>query len=177
MLRLERIELQPLIEGVMELMRPQFDEKGLTLDLRFESGAPESLVSDSEKLRQILKNFLSNSVKFTERGGVLIRVASNRDRDTGACPLRLSVTDTGIGIPKNKHGIIFEAFKQADGSTSRRFGGTGLGLSISRELAARMGGRIELESDGRGGRGTGRTRDPGASASQFSRKERAASGQ
>ena len=146
-LHIERIALRPLLEEVMELMQPQFQEKGLALELETAPDAPETLVSDREKLRQILKNFLSNSAKFTERGGVLVRLTGNSGRDAGACPVRITVSDTGIGIPKSKHGVIFEAFKQADGSTSRRFGGTGLGLTISRELATLMGGRIELQSE------------------------------
>jgi len=98
-----------------------------------------------------LINFLSNAVKFTERGCVIVGLKPGQDRDGQAWPVTISVTDTGIGIPASKGETVFEAFKQADGSTSRRFGGTGLGLTISRELAHLMGGRIELESEPGGG--------------------------
>ncbi len=103
---------------------------------------PETIVSDGEKLRQILINFLSNAVKFTREGGVTVRLLT-----AASSPVCISVTDTGIGIPADKLELVFEAFKQADGSTSRRFGGTGLGLTISRELASLMGGEIEVESE------------------------------
>jgi CheY-like chemotaxis protein len=106
-------------------------------------GAPPQVRSDRDKLSQILKNFLSNAVKFTDEGGVEIRVGA---AGRSGCPLRIDVQDTGIGIPPEKHALVFEAFKQADGSTSRRYGGTGLGLSISRELALLLGGLIELAS-------------------------------
>jgi signal transduction histidine kinase/CheY-like chemotaxis protein len=150
-LHLETIDLEPLLQELIELVQPQFTEKGLSLNLVIDPGAPRKLVSDSEKLRQILKNFLANAVKFTEQGECTIRVSGNSGADGDACPLRISVKDTGIGIPLSKQGVIFEAFKQADGSTSRRFGGTGLGLTISRELAALIGGRIVLDSEaGRG---------------------------
>jgi CheY-like chemotaxis protein len=106
--------------------------------------------SDPAKVRQILKNFLANAVKFTERGGATVTIEQDSQGD-----LALTVTDTGIGIPVDKHALIFEAFQQADGSTRRRFGGTGLGLTISRELAQRLGGSIRVESqEGRGARFT-----------------------
>lgn len=146
-LHLESFELGPVVEGLIELVKPQFDQKGLSLELEIDPSAPQRIVSDPDKLGQILKNFLSNAVKFTEKGGAVIRLTGNRGKDQDACPLRITVSDTGIGIPSHKQGVIFEAFKQADGSTSRRFGGTGLGLTISRELAGLMGGRIELQSD------------------------------
>jgi signal transduction histidine kinase len=146
-LHLESFELRPLVEELMELVKPQFDQKGLSLELTIDPSAPERIVSDREKLAQILKNFLSNAVKFTEQGGAVIRLTGNQGGDQAACPLCITVSDTGIGIPPSKQGVIFEAFKQADGSTSRRFGGTGLGLTISRELAGLIGGRIELQSE------------------------------
>jgi signal transduction histidine kinase len=144
---LDSIELREVIMELLELMRPQFEAKGLRLDLEYGSDAAVSILSDTEKLRQILKNFLSNAVKFTSEGGVRVGVTSNRGTDAQAYPLRISVQDTGIGIPREKQALVFEAFQQADGSTSRRYGGTGLGLSISRELAGMIGGRIELESE------------------------------
>jgi signal transduction histidine kinase/ActR/RegA family two-component response regulator len=142
----ETVELEPLLNNILELMKPQFDEKHLELKLDVDASAPVTIVADSEKLRQILINFLSNAVKFTEQGCVTVRLKPGQDREGRAWPVTISVTDTGIGIPASKGEKVFEAFKQADGSTSRRFGGTGLGLTISRELAHLMGGRIELES-------------------------------
>jgi signal transduction histidine kinase/ActR/RegA family two-component response regulator len=138
----EPVHLHKLLDDILELLKPQFDEKHLQLTLEVGEGVPESIVSDSEKLRQILVNFLSNAVKFTHEGGVTVRLLHGINY-----PVAISVTDTGIGIPVEKRELIFEAFKQADGSTSRRFGGTGLGLTISRELATLIGGRIEVESE------------------------------
>ena len=138
----ETVDLRKLLTDVIELLQPQFDEKQLHIDLQIDADAPASIVSDGEKIRQILINFLSNAVKFTDRGGVTVRLS------TGASsPVCISVTDTGIGIPAGKLDMVFEAFKQADGSTSRRFGGTGLGLTISRELARLMGGEIRVDSE------------------------------
>lgn len=138
----EPIDLPQLLEDLLELVRPQFEEKGLPLVLEVEDGAPTRLVSDASKLRQIVKNFLSNSVKFTRQGGVRVRLRHGDDTR----PLRIDVVDTGIGIPEAKQQIIFEAFKQADGATNRRYGGTGLGLNISRRLAALLGGAISVSS-------------------------------
>jgi signal transduction histidine kinase/CheY-like chemotaxis protein len=141
---LEWIELRPLLQELIELVSPQFENKGLGLVLKVGEHVPEQIYSDRDKLRQILKNFLSNAAKFTERGGVALAA----DCDGHArCPLVLSVTDTGIGIPADKQDVIFEAFQQADGSTQRRYGGTGLGLSISRELAGLLGGKIVVQSE------------------------------
>lgn len=138
----ETVDLRTLLTEVIELLRPQFDVKQLRLELQIDADAPGTIVSDGEKLRQILVNFLSNAVKFTDRGGVSVRLQGG---DPG--PVCISVTDTGIGIPADKLDLVFEAFKQADGSTSRRFGGTGLGLTISRELARLMGGEIRVASE------------------------------
>ncbi len=142
------VKPEEVVRGVMDLMRPQFEEKDLYLKLEVNGLAAEHIRTDRDKLRQVIKNFLANSVKFTSRGGVTLSIGVS---DDNALPLSIAVQDSGIGIPASKHGLVFEAFKQADGSTSRRHGGTGLGLSISRELAGLLGGRIELESElGRG---------------------------
>ncbi len=138
----EEVDLTQLLGDLQELMRPQFEAKHLTLDLELVAGAPRRVLSDADKIRQILKNFLSNAVKFTHAGGARLRLSAAQAPHSA----RLSVSDTGIGIPAEKQGLIFEAFKQADGSTSRRYGGTGLGLSISRELAELLGGKIMLRS-------------------------------
>jgi signal transduction histidine kinase/ActR/RegA family two-component response regulator len=142
---LQPIEPHQLATDLIELVRPQFDAKGLSLVLEEDASLPAQFVSDREKVRQILKNFLSNALKFTHRGSVTL---SLRHRPAAADkPICFSVHDTGVGIPADKQQLIFEAFKQADGSTSRRYGGTGLGLSISRELAHLLGGEIMLASD------------------------------
>lgn len=141
-----RIELQPLLEDLAALMRPQFNEKGLRLDLVIDADAPPALLSDIEKLRQIVINFLSNALKFTDEGRTVLKLARNRGADADALPVSISVEDTGIGIPADSQARVFEAFSQVDGSTSRRYGGTGLGLTISRELAHLLGGRIGVES-------------------------------
>jgi signal transduction histidine kinase/CheY-like chemotaxis protein len=149
-LNLEWIELRSLLQELMQLVSPQFEDKGLALVLAVGEQIPERIYSDRDKLRQILKNFLSNAAKFTEHGLVTLE-AETISREN--CPLVLSVADTGIGIPAEKQEVIFEAFQQADGSTQRRYGGTGLGLSISRELAGLLGGRISVQSEeGRGSR-------------------------
>jgi signal transduction histidine kinase/CheY-like chemotaxis protein len=142
----ESVNLRAVLESVLELLKPQYDEKGLGLTLDIDAGAPEYIQTDREKLRQILINFLSNAVKFTREGGVTVRVESCPGTIDDRFAVCIRVIDTGIGISADKQAVIFEAFKQADGSTSRRFGGTGLGLAISRELASLLGGEIQLES-------------------------------
>ncbi|ADC63710.1 hybrid sensor histidine kinase/response regulator [Allochromatium vinosum] len=139
----EPVDLRPMLEDLIELFSPQLADKPVELSLRLEPDAPEHIRTDRDKLRQILKNFLANAIKFTECGEVRIEVGGCAESER---PLILSVIDTGIGIPPDKQEIIFEAFQQADGSTRRRYGGTGLGLAISRELATLLGGRIEVES-------------------------------
>jgi CheY-like chemotaxis protein len=122
---------------------------------------PDSIVTDERRMQQVLKNLLSNAFKFTETGSVRLRVAPAPEGTilTGGQPrstpdaglLTFSVVDTGVGIESDKLLVIFEAFQQADGTTSRRYGGTGLGLSISREIARRLGGELRVESEpGRG---------------------------
>lgn len=136
-------------DSVLERLRETFDplarQKGLDLSLVIEAGAPAQFVADGQRLQQILKNLLANAIKFTERGSVSLHVKEAQAR------IGFVVCDTGIGIAREQTEVIFEAFRQADGSTSRRFGGTGLGLAISRDLAARMGGSLSVESEpGRG---------------------------
>ena len=149
-LNLGWLEPRDMAAEVLELMGPQFVDKGLDLRLEVAADAPARIHSDRDKLRQILKNFLANAVKFTESGGATVTIGREANGN-----LSLSVTDTGIGIPADKHALIFDAFQQADGSTRRRYGGTGLGLTISRELARRLGGGIRVESrEGQGARFT-----------------------
>ena len=130
-------------------------QKGLGFEIEMDSAElPESLKTDEQRLQQVLKNLLSNAFKFTEQGKVILQVkradkAMKFESDVlneAEDVLAFSVIDTGIGIPKNKQKLIFEAFQQADGTTSRKYGGTGLGLTISREIARLLGGEIHVES-------------------------------
>jgi len=139
----EDIDLAQLLEDVRELMQPQFDQKQLAFRAEYEQDVPLRIKSDPDKIRQILKNFVANALKFTEQGHV--RLVARRAEEPFA--VELAVQDTGIGIPDEKQAKIFEAFQQADGSTSRRYGGTGLGLTISRQLAHLMHGEIQLHSE------------------------------
>jgi signal transduction histidine kinase/CheY-like chemotaxis protein len=142
-LLVEQVPLKELLEDLRLLLMPQFDNKRIDFRLDIAPSTPQHIETDADKVRQILKNFLANAVKFTERGRVTLAAGP-------ASPpyaVELSVTDTGIGIPHSKQEAIFEAFQQADGSTSRRYGGTGLGLTISRQLADLLGGEIRLRSE------------------------------
>ncbi len=132
-------------------------DKGLDFKVTIEDGLPEGIVTDTHRLNQVIKNFISNAIKFTDKGGIYIDFHKPRDPFvpvhsglTNDNSFVLAVRDTGVGIPKDKQNIIFEAFKQADGTTSRKYGGTGLGLTISRELAELLGGEISVYSDGEG---------------------------
>ena len=142
-LHVEPVHLAALVEDLRLLLMPQFDDKRLELRLEIDRAAPDTIETDPDKVRQVLKNFLANAVKFTERGGVALTVRSA----PAPYAVSLAVKDTGIGIPHAKQEAIFEAFQQADGSTSRRYGGTGLGLTISRQLADLLGGEIRLTSE------------------------------
>jgi signal transduction histidine kinase/CheY-like chemotaxis protein/HAMP domain-containing protein len=134
--------------------RPLAEQKGLDLVLEVDESAPESIVTDQQRLNQVLKNLLSNAVKFTETGSVSLRIATApADMRFGSSALArarrvvaFEVRDTGIGIPADKLRIVFESFQQADGTISRRYGGTGLGLSISREITRLLGGEIRVTS-------------------------------
>jgi HAMP domain-containing protein/signal transduction histidine kinase len=148
----ERFALAGLIEDLRGVFGPLTEEKRLGFTITTGSGVPADLVTDKQRLRQILYNLLSNAVKFTERGRVELRIetAAAQFPDTGS-RIVFSVTDTGIGISPDNLTSIFSAFQQADGTTSRRYGGTGLGLAICREVAARLGGEVAVHSElGRG---------------------------
>lgn len=142
-LHVEQVNLEKLLQDVADLMEPQFLQAGLDFQLRIDPDANRQIYTDAGKLRQIIKNFLGNAVKFTREGQIDFRL----DSAESPYSVRLSVEDTGVGIPKDKQKLIFEAFNQADGSTSRKFGGTGLGLTISRNLADALQGEIRLRSD------------------------------
>jgi signal transduction histidine kinase len=114
----ERVSLPALLENILELLQPQYDEKGLGLELEIDEAAPVFIQTDREKLRQILVNFLSNAVKFTKTGGATVQLQPCSESDGRQYAVCIRVADTGIGIPEDKQEIIFEAFKQADGSTS-----------------------------------------------------------
>jgi hypothetical protein len=146
------IPLEGLVEYLDATFRPMAAEKGLTFEVDTAASLPEMIYSDEQRLQQVLRNLLSNGVKFTAQGGVRLRVAPAEDV-TFTGPLRdepeviaFSVSDTGIGISEEKQHLIFEAFQQADGTTSRRYGGTGLGLSISKDIARLLGGQIKATS-------------------------------
>ncbi|HEB97373.1 MAG TPA: response regulator [Sedimenticola thiotaurini] len=143
---LEWIDLPRLLHGIMELVEPQFQDKGLPLRLEIADDAPRRIRSDPDKIRQVLKNFLSNALKFTDSGSVVLRLQGMKRGQECNCDLGISVRDSGIGIPPSQQAHIFEAFRQADGSTSRRYGGTGLGLAISQQLAHLLCGEIRLDS-------------------------------
>jgi CheY-like chemotaxis protein/signal transduction histidine kinase/HAMP domain-containing protein len=155
----EEVFLANLLDAIARPFRHEADTRLLAFDVEVDSHLSRSITTDSKRLQQVLKNLLSNAFKFTEHGGVRLNVAaaiggwSPEHPVLGQSPAVVSfeVSDTGIGIPAEKQKIIFEAFQQADASTSRKYGGTGLGLAISRELANLLGGEIHLRSvPGRG---------------------------
>jgi len=148
----ERFPLSALLEDIQATFQPLTAEKGLDFSVEAGAEAPGDLLTDRQRLRQVLGNLLANAVKFTEHGHVLLRVArAGRRTPDGGEMLVFSVADTGIGIAPENLSTIFGAFQQGDGTLSRRYGGTGLGLSIAREVGALLGGEISAESElGRG---------------------------
>ncbi|HEV8714998.1 MAG TPA: HAMP domain-containing protein, partial [Candidatus Binatia bacterium] len=150
----EEIIFNNLLDIVARPFRHEAENRRLTFDIQTDLNLGHSLVTDSKRLQQVLKNLLSNAFKFTEQGGVRLRVSAatggwSPDHPIlkgAASVVAFEVSDTGIGIPFEKQRIIFEAFQQADAGTSRKYGGTGLGLAISRELTSLLGGEIQLRS-------------------------------
>jgi len=142
------VPVDDVVEAVERSFRPVAESQGLGFELVVEATAPPALFTDEQRLLQVLRNLLSNAFKFTESGSVMLTIADTEESSFDGHPyaVALSVTDTGIGIPDDKLRLIFEAFQQADGTTSRRYGGTGLGLSISREIARLLGGEIRVRS-------------------------------
>ena len=143
-----------LADYVQRTFRHVAESKGLDFSIRLDESLPKAVVTDAKRLQQVLKNLLSNAFKFTHDGKVEVRISvvtngwsrDNAGLNRSTSVLAFSVSDTGIGIPADKQQIIFEAFQQADGSTSRKYGGTGLGLAISREISRMLGGEIHLDS-------------------------------
>src|SRR5208337_4291266 len=146
-LELERtgFSLNDLLEKVTEMVAVRAHEKRLALVCEIVPKVPTDLVGDPTRLRQVLLNLLGNAIKFTESGEVALRVTSDADSSAPGA-LRFTISDTGIGIPGEKLGAVFERFTQADSSTTRRYGGSGLGLTISKRLVELMGGRVWVES-------------------------------
>jgi PAS domain S-box-containing protein len=146
----EPLELRAVMQGVIDTVQVTAEEKHLELTLDVTPGVPDALIGDALRLRQVLVNLLGNAIKFTQSGEIRMRVDVASQLPGEVC-LHFAVIDTGIGIPRDKQELVFEAFAQADGTSARRFGGTGLGLSISARLVELMGGDIWVESHvGRG---------------------------
>ena len=141
-------DLHEMVNGAIKLLAPQAQKKGIYLESHVAPNVPFLLKGDEFLLRQVLTNLLGNAIKFTDTGGVQLRVhvKSGERSDTPRVHLQFFVIDTGIGIPEGAQGKIFESFTQADSSTTRRYGGTGLGTTISKQLVELLGGRIGLES-------------------------------
>jgi len=154
-LRIEKVRLKDFANNLQRIFKPVAANKKIEFNIDINSSEiPETIYTDNQRSQQVIKNLLSNAFKFTDKGSVTLHI--NRPakeenlKQSGLSPdttIAFRVKDTGIGIPPEKKGVIFEAFRQEDGTTSRKYGGTGLGLSISRELAALLGGEIHLESE------------------------------
>jgi signal transduction histidine kinase/DNA-binding response OmpR family regulator len=138
-------DLLQVAEEVNEMLAAKAEEKNVDLVLQYPVAAPRAFLGDASRIRQILTNLVGNAVKFTPSGRIVVTVACQRMEDHAA-QMRISVADTGIGIPAEKTALLFEQFSQVDASTTRMYGGTGLGLNISRQLVRIMGGTIGVES-------------------------------
>ena len=153
-LNVTTVQLSEMMDDLNTRFKHMTDEKGLNLKIRLHEELPAEITTDPKRAAQIIKNLVSNAIKFTEEGGVTLNIhrpGSGVDLSHSGLDIQstiaISVIDTGIGIPKEKQIEIFEAFQQVDGSVSRKYGGTGLGLSISRELVKLLGGEIQLKSE------------------------------
>jgi len=140
-IRPETVSLERLAKDIQQVFQPVAEEKKLAFEIEIAPACPETIDTDVQRLEQVLKNLLSNAFKFTETGKIALAI-----RTSGDGQIALSVIDTGIGMSEEQQQTVFEAFRQADGTISRKYGGTGLGLSISRELARLLGGTIQLRS-------------------------------
>jgi signal transduction histidine kinase/CheY-like chemotaxis protein len=146
----QAFDVRQLLGDTMQMLDVRARQKGLDISWRVDPGVPDRVVADPGRLRQVLLNLGGNAVKFTDAGTVSVTItaeAPSATAEAGACDLTFAVADTGIGIPDEKQALVFEAFSQADGSMSRKYGGTGLGLSISARLVSLMGGSIHLTSE------------------------------
>jgi signal transduction histidine kinase/DNA-binding response OmpR family regulator/HAMP domain-containing protein len=150
----ESCGIKDLIASLEQKFRHMADDKRLSFKIQLAPNLPDSIYTDAQRMKQIINNLLSNAFKFTHDGGVTLEIRRplatedlSRSGLEAARSIAICVSDTGIGIPKEKQKTVFEAFQQADGSTSRKYGGTGLGLSISKQLAQVMGGEIQLHSE------------------------------
>jgi len=148
-----RMDLNPIefslrqcVAEICKMLRLGADEKGLVLEWQIGADVPDHVVGDPDRLRQVLYNLLGNAIKFTAQGGLYVGIEDEGPVDGGVL-MRFTVRDTGIGIPQEKQQLIFEAFRQADGSTTRKYGGTGLGLAICSRLVEMMGGSIQVASE------------------------------
>ena len=159
-IELEHVAFDPrqVIADSVDLFSGSAQEKGLRFDVEMDPGLTHAALGDPVRIRQVLNNLLSNALKFTPAGGITVRATMTMTRTfADSFVVRISVADTGIGVPPDKHEHIFESFQQADASTTREYGGSGLGLHIARELARRMGGDIRLESSHGQGNGSANT--------------------
>ena len=153
-LDLAPVPLSEVLQDAERAFRHVAEQKGLAFEVEIDSSLPASVISDEQRLGQVLKNLLSNAFKFTHDGSVKLSIGYPADRTglrndalrSAEQVIAFAVIDTGVGIPDDKLNLIFEAFQQADGTTSRKYGGTGLGLSISREIARMLGGEIRVDS-------------------------------
>ena len=138
-------DLQQVLEDVTKMLEPKAKDKGLDLILQYPRAIARRFTGDAGRIRQVVTNLAGNAIKFTERGQASISVEC-LERNERSAKIRIAVADTGVGIPAQKMGLIFEKFSQADTSTTRRYGGTGLGLAISKQLVELMGGSIGVDS-------------------------------
>jgi CheY-like chemotaxis protein len=141
-LQIHSLPLEELVAGLTRTFEPIAAQRSLSFNARIAPGTPGTVETDAQRLEQVLKNLLSNALKFTEQGEVNLEV-----HQAGSGLIAFSVRDTGIGIAREQHAMVFEAFRQADGTTNRKYGGTGLGLSIAREFAHLLGGEITMSSE------------------------------
>jgi signal transduction histidine kinase/CheY-like chemotaxis protein len=145
-LRMDELEVPQIVQEAAELLSPKAHDKGIELVTHIARDVPHTIVSDQDRIKQVLHNLIGNAIKFTEHGHVELTVSVD-SRDTENLRLRFAVTDTGEGISRENQARLFAVFTQVDGSLTRKYGGTGLGLAISKQLAAAMGGEIGVESE------------------------------